>query len=137
MKGGRSKEMTNKENIQKIREAVARSIYEFRWPYGYFGNSFDDIAKQEAEWRKLHPNKPPMGITTKCYEQADQLLSELDKLRVVKLAKDQTPTPLKEENFHPIKDADYTEGFRDGQFDMQKAGFKRVVSIVTGTPKEG
>jgi hypothetical protein len=113
--------MTSKplpENIDKIREAVAREMAEA-----------DDYS-----WKVLM-GEIPMGKTAdpeyweaerakrlaKYFHRADQFLSKLDELGVVKLAEDQIWRGKID---------------KDGNITGVDKLFK-VVSIVTGTPKEG
>jgi hypothetical protein len=94
--------MTNKENIDKIREAVAQKLYQ-TFLQG-LGEGPPNFAHWDEECRTVRYWN----------SEADQLLSKLDELGVVVL--DSRKLPLK---------------------DMGKAKLSRVVSIVTGTPKEG
>jgi hypothetical protein len=119
--------MTSKplpENIDKIREAVDKELCLF-CPH-------DDCLKRYDE-----------SICEVGEKARSAILSKLDELGVVKLAEDQTMPPIRRLQ-QGQADSDYLtkeEAFEDGgvttQQDVKKAGFARVVSIVTGTPKEG
>jgi hypothetical protein len=130
MKGGRGLTMANKplpENIQKIRE-IFKAAIDHKCPYE--PACILDKAKLSQE---------------ECNDCAiEGFISKLDELGVVVLAKDQTPKacPISSEE---AADALYNQdnqsyhwartAYLEAQSDM--SDFKRVVSIVTGTPKEG
>jgi hypothetical protein len=126
--------MKTKENIQKIREAVAQWLYE-----AYIKGITDHSRVKCVTWDALLPT-----LKEQWYKKAEAKLPELDKLGVVVLAEDQTPKacPISSEE---AADALYNQdnqsyhwartAYLEAQSDM--SDFKRVVSIVTGTPKEG
>jgi hypothetical protein len=104
--------------IQKIREAGIAII---RTPqlYPLFGANVEFPSGYTVQYR--------IG-EVEAGKLMDKLLSKLDELGVVKLAEDQTTPESKILNVSSQVERDV---------ELRKAGFKRVVSIVTGTPKEG
>jgi hypothetical protein len=102
------------ENIQKIREAVA-----------------DFFAR--LHYTTLERSRGKVGEMV-YYHQADELLSELNELGVVVLADNQEPPRVV--NRFLLATIPYAK-YYEGQRDYVKAGGRLVVSIVTGTPREG
>jgi hypothetical protein len=119
MKGGRGLTMANKplpENIQKIREATAQFLYEQRRAVFPHIDTWADLGNASKKlWLKA----------------ADKLHSKQDELGVAVLAEDQKfPRFLTETE-------DRTNDIEDYARLLWKLNYRKVVSIVTGTPKEG